>query len=578
MALNHDQKMAFLQNMTHMALDHMSKTVNVPDQKGGMSHDKKLAFVQSMAKHGLQHFDAGGAVLSGVGMSKPTQSVVNPGGGLIDSQPATQGQESYSGSGGTNNAAVNPNTGVIGSINGALGLTNNFAAQGANLTEGTNAGQLNTAYNGVQSGLGAQQGIVNQTAGGLSQGLGAQGQLSNQLSAESMGQGPNPAQAALNQSTGQNIQQQAALMAGQRGAGANAGLIASQAAQQGAATQQQAVGQSATLQAQQQLAAQQAQASLAAQQVSQGATAVQNNSQQQQNEQNILQGANTSLNNANVAMQSNINNADSQTAAANQNAATGTLGGIMNGASSITSMFADGGTVGGDTPGFQPTSSDTSSGPSVAASAPLPSPPPSSSGGSSGGGGGGAGALSLLALLAKGGTVQSPYMAPTPLVVASSNGPQSTVGQWINTQSGTSSGPASEASVVLPASANLGQETSNMGKGGKSAAGQPMATGTAQPMAADNTMSNLGPNTMMAFKGGSVQSKLMKNGGLVKPSGKAEDAVVKGDSIKNDKIPTMLSQGEVVIDRATLADPGPLGQMARALKAHIDAKNKKGMK
>lgn len=84
-----------------------------------------------------------------------------------------------------------------------------------------------------------------------------QSALTSQLQAASNGQGPNPALDQLNQTTGQNVANQSALMAGQRGAGANAGLIARQAAQQGAATQQQAVGQGATLSAQQQIAARQ---------------------------------------------------------------------------------------------------------------------------------------------------------------------------------------------------------------------------------------------------------------------------------------------------------------------------------
>lgn len=82
-----------------------------------------------------------------------------------------------------------------------------------------------------------------------------QNSLTGQLQDAAAGKGPNPAQAMLAQSTGANVANQAALMAGQRGAGANVGLIARQAAQQGAATQQQAAGQGATLDAQQQIAA-----------------------------------------------------------------------------------------------------------------------------------------------------------------------------------------------------------------------------------------------------------------------------------------------------------------------------------
>lgn len=89
------------------------------------------------------------------------------------------------------------------------------------------------------------------------------GDVYSMLAQQAAGQGPNPAQMALQNATGQNVAQQAALMAGQRGASANAGLMARQAAQQGANIQQQSVGQSALMQAQQQLAAQQGMGNLA---------------------------------------------------------------------------------------------------------------------------------------------------------------------------------------------------------------------------------------------------------------------------------------------------------------------------
>lgn len=81
--------------------------------------------------------------------------------------------------------------------------------------------------------------------------------LANQLQQQSLGQGPNPALAQLALTTGQNVKNQAALLAGQRGVGANPGLAARQIGQLGADVQQQAVGQGAALGANQQLAAQQ---------------------------------------------------------------------------------------------------------------------------------------------------------------------------------------------------------------------------------------------------------------------------------------------------------------------------------
>lgn len=97
--------------------------------------------------------------------------------------------------------------------------------------------------------------------------------------------GPSPEQAMLQQQTGQNTSMQAALMAGQRGASSNPALMAKQIAQQGAANQQNAAGQSATMAQQRMLGAQNqrlqleqsmAQNSLQAQNISQAALASQN--------------------------------------------------------------------------------------------------------------------------------------------------------------------------------------------------------------------------------------------------------------------------------------------------------------
>jgi hypothetical protein len=128
-----------------------------------------------------------------------------------------------------------------------------------------------------QHALGSQQALTAQGIQGQQQSfanavltpnlLNQQAGLTSDLQAASQGLGPNPALAQLQQTTGQNVANQAALMAGQRGAGANAGLLARQAAMQGAATQQQAVGQGASLAAQQQIAARgQLQSQLAGQQ------------------------------------------------------------------------------------------------------------------------------------------------------------------------------------------------------------------------------------------------------------------------------------------------------------------------
>jgi len=147
----------------------------------------------------------------------------------------------------------------LGFVGGLLGTAGGAFGTGANVTnpqaqiQPTTAAQANTAYTGTQDALTQQQNLLNAIQ--AQNGLQNQSQIYGQLQNIASGQGPNPAQSMLNQATGQNVANQAALMAGQRGSGANAGLMARQAAQQGAATQQQAVGQGATMQAQQALGA-----------------------------------------------------------------------------------------------------------------------------------------------------------------------------------------------------------------------------------------------------------------------------------------------------------------------------------
>jgi hypothetical protein len=235
---------------------------------------------------------------------------------------------------GQSSATVN-NNGLTGTVGNALGLNNQFQAQSAPIQAGTNVGQLQQAYTGAQGGLNQQQQLASQVAPGTQQGLGTQAALTGQLQGVINGTGPNAAQTALAQNTATNVANQAAMAAGQRGASSNVGLLARQAAQTGAATQQAAVGQAATTQAQQQIAAQEQLGNLASTQVGQGATAVQGVNNAQQNEQNILQGANTAANNANVGMQSNINSVNAGVAAGNQQQAGNVVSGIGNALSNV---------------------------------------------------------------------------------------------------------------------------------------------------------------------------------------------------------------------------------------------------
>lgn len=220
--------------------------------------------------------------------------------------------------------------GMLGGSGGQGGAFNAASPQNSSIVSPTDIRQF---QGNLTSGLGQQQNLYDQLAaqnGVQNQGnvFQQQQQLAQQLQAQTQGQGPNPAQAALAQATGANTSNQAALMAGQRGAGANAGLIARQAAMQGGANQQGAVGQSATMQAQQQLAAQQ---QLQQQQASMANVAGQQVGQQQQQgnayTQNAL-GATTGFLNAATGLQSNANNVNGSMAAQNAKGQYGLLSGI----------------------------------------------------------------------------------------------------------------------------------------------------------------------------------------------------------------------------------------------------------
>lgn len=207
------------------------------------------------------------------------------------------------------------------------------------------------------------------------QNLGSQQQLAQQYQQVANGQGPNPAQAMLAQATGANVANQNALMAGQRGASANTGLIARQGVMQGANTQQQAVGQGATLQAQQQLGALQGLGGLYGQMGSQI------NGQQNANSSllNVAGGLNNTQNAQNIGVQE----ANAGIQQANANTAQGALSGIASGSgAAATSLIpsgsseskAYGGQVGSDDGGgimgtlnYLNTPMDTGAAPSLSA-------------------------------------------------------------------------------------------------------------------------------------------------------------------------------------------------------------------
>lgn len=518
-----------------------------------LPHEKKLAFVQHMTKLGLQHFDQGGAVAAG--------------GSTALTGPAAAG---------TVNSAQNPNKGILGSIGGALGLNNNFQAGSANIQAGTNASQLNNAYNGATNGLTQQQNLAYTLQPQTSSAVANQNQLSQQFQQEANGQGPNVAQNQLNQATGANVANQAALMAGQRGSSANAGLLARQAAQQGANTQQQAVGQAATLGAQQQIAAQQNEANLAANQINQAGAATGTLNQAQQAEQNILQGANTAYNNAGVGMQSNINNTNAQTAASNQNMFGNILGGVANAGSSLLSgvshLFgAEGGEV--NVPPKQPelgTAGDPKSRPNAGWGAIVFR--------AEGGEAAPAGVHEgYMKCFANGGTA----ITGNPLTASSGAQPaaQSFVGQWLSSPQ-SSGAPSVEATSTNPAFADQGWgeglSGSNALKTDKPIAGAGSALGGDAAMGTAGTAQTAVMNgEQLAAQGGQIRKQLAAKGGPVKASSVKEKATVAGNSYTNDKIPAMLSEKEVVIPRSVMLSKDPVSGAAEFVRATLA---KKGLK
>jgi hypothetical protein len=233
---------------------------------------------------------------------------------------------------------TNTNGSGVGGISNLLGLN----AQSANLTQGTSPAQLNAAYENSNNALNAQVGLTNTLTPQAQTGVNAQNQILGQELGIASGTGPNPALAQLAQTTGQNVNQEAALLAGQRGAGANPGLAARNIATAGTQAEQQAAGEGATLAAQQEIAAQNNAANLAGTEIGQTQNATTALNTGQQNEQNILQGANSNYNNTAAGMQSNINSVNAQNN-------RGILGGITSGLSSLTGgLFEKGGEVGKD--------------------------------------------------------------------------------------------------------------------------------------------------------------------------------------------------------------------------------------
>lgn len=249
--------------------------------------------------------------------------------GLI---PAAVGSLVSAGAGAVGNAIVGgltpkQGTSAAGQTSIALPTSNTQSTEALNQAQGA-MGQQNALVSALQG----QNGIQNQSS------------VYNQLQGVASGTGPNPAQAMLAQSTGANTANQAALMASQRGTGANAGLIARQAAMQGGANQQAAAGQAATLQANQSLGALGQMGGVAGQQVGelQGATQFSNQAAQSQEQitNQQLQAQNALALNQQQGLNATAAGQAGQTQKAQQDLTSGMVQGATKGIGSAITALA----------------------------------------------------------------------------------------------------------------------------------------------------------------------------------------------------------------------------------------------
>lgn len=202
--------------------------------------------------------------------------------------------------------------GAVGAIGGFLSsLFGGGGPQMPNITDPVTGAQITDAAGRVVASQDQLAGFANSLQG--TDGVKNQTAVFNQLQSVANGTGPNPAAAMLAESTGKNVANQGALMAGQRGASSNVGLIARESAQQGAATQQQAVGQAATLESNQQLNALNSEGAIAGQQVGETQNALSASNTAATNNQGQLLTAQGQYNTNVTGGQSNVNTSNTST-------------------------------------------------------------------------------------------------------------------------------------------------------------------------------------------------------------------------------------------------------------------------
>lgn len=464
----------------------------------------------------------------------------------------------------------------MGDIGGLLGLGGGQAGTGFDaptvrdvIGAPIKQPQIDTAYAGTQDTLQSQKDLL--AALQAQNGLANQNQVYGQLQGIAAGTGPNPAQAMLNQTTGQNVANQAALMAGQRGVGSNAGLIARQIGQQGASTQQQAGAQAAAMQAQQSLNAVNQAGGMANTQAANQIGQTNANTAAQQAQYQSLLNAQAQLNNANVAMQSNANSINGQMANTAQQGQQKVLGGVMNTMSLGFAGMADGGVVDNslDAP-------DTTV-PTFAA-APQKS-----------GGGGNQGMEMLSKILPM-------LMADGGIAEGSAFPAQSRFAQYLSTVFSGDAPNTTPPQFVVNTDNTLGKGVANAGKGISKALadshfspskGGPIMAGGDEAMATES-----GPMMAIAARGGKVPALLSPGEKYLKPEearvvaqGKVSPKQVgktvpgtpkyKGNNYANDVVPAKLEAGGVVIPNSIMQSKDPVRGAADFVRKCLAKKSAK---
>lgn len=507
--------------------------------------------------------------------------------------------------------------GLIGTAGGQQG-TGMGGVKGGTVINPVGTGQTAKSYKDVQKSMEEQRNLLGALQG--QNGLANQSQVYGQYQGMVNGTGPNPALAQLHNATAQNSANQAAMMAAQRGSGQNAGLLARQAAMQGAANQQNSIGQAAALQAQQSQNALNSAAGIANNQVSNQIGQTNANTNAQQSEQanlfNAINGVNSNL----TANQGSVNSVNGQLTNTAMQGQQGLLGGLM---STAGSMMGLGGARGGRVPNYDeggevsadPTKDDVQQ-PEPQASAPVEAPAPNfgnfssqvqpgsapsvstpsfgsdagaaalakgfgKAGGSMGGGGGGGGGMSsmlpMLMALAEGGEVSE----------SGAYGPQSKFGQFIsNVQSG--GGP----SINTPTfSSNSGAQALEKGFGKKKQDPNSIKTTQGSTMAggAGDSGGMPGMMGMMAASGGKVPALVSPGEKYLSPDKvsavkQGANPMVVGETIPgnpkvagaknsyaNDTVPAQLDSGGIVLPRS-VTQSKDAGSKAKAFVEAVMAK------